>query len=457
MNRILFCCAFAVVACGGPGGRGPELGALSVDITQAPSDASCISLTVSGGNRQATRLEQALAPGVSTVFTLNGLPTGAVLVTAFAAPGNCQAAPTWLADPVSTTIPAGGVASLTLVLHRNGQAAVVVDFQDDIKTVGTLAGSAGKAGAADGIGPAARFTGPSGVWADGAGNLFVADPYTCTIRQVVIATGAVTTIAGSGVCSRVDGTGRAAGFAAPDAITGDGAGNLYVAEPCSIRRVTVPAAAVTTLAGGTCGAAADGVGPAARFLFLTSVATDGASLFLSDSNDCTIRKLNLSSGAVTTIAGAHGVCALTDGAANVGRLSGPDGLALDAGRGLLYFGDFLAVRRLTLSTGALVTLAGVAGVQGARDGIGTGALFFQVAGLALDGAGNVFVSDSTLIRKLYAQTGAVVTIAGTPGGGYADGSGAGAQFAFVQGLAVNPSNGALFVADTSNSIIRNLQ
>ena len=97
--------------------------------------------------------------------------------------------------------------------------------------VTTLAGTAGQSGSADGTGAAARFNGPNGIASDGAGNLYVADSDNYTIRKVVIATGAVTTFAGAaGQSGSTDGTGAAARFYYPAGIASDGAGNLYVAD-----------------------------------------------------------------------------------------------------------------------------------------------------------------------------------------------------------------------------------
>src|SRR5204863_356 len=116
-----------------------------------------------------------------------------------------------------------------------------------------LAGGLGGPGNIDGTGAAARFAKPYGVAADGAGNLFVADNQNNTIRRIVIATGAVTTLAGTaGQYGNVDATGAAAPFNYPSGVASDGAGNLYVVDDGNdtIRKIVIATAAVTTLAGG---------------------------------------------------------------------------------------------------------------------------------------------------------------------------------------------------------------
>lgn len=115
-----------------------------------------------------------------------------------------------------------------------------------VGAVTTLAGS--RPGSTDGIGAAARFYAPRGVAVDGAGNLYVTDVYT--IRKVVVATGAVSTLAGTaGMLGSSDGIGAAARFSVTEGATLDGAGNLYVADSQNntIRKVVVATGAQRTV------------------------------------------------------------------------------------------------------------------------------------------------------------------------------------------------------------------
>ena len=106
--------------------------------------------------------------------------------------------------------------------------------------VSTLAGS-GASGSANGTGAAAQFNFPSGVAADGSGNVYVADRYNNRTRRVVVATGAVTTLAGSGVAGFADGIAVVAQFFLPLGVGLDGAGNVYVADQGNHRiRVVKP-------------------------------------------------------------------------------------------------------------------------------------------------------------------------------------------------------------------------
>ena len=153
--------------------------------------------------------------------------------------------------------------------------------------VTTLAGNT--IGYADGTGTAALFSGPEGVMIHGA-DLYVADSGNNRIRKIVIATGVVTTLAGN-TAGYADGTGTAALFNYPNDIATDGT-NLYVSDANNnrIRTIVIATGAVATLAGNTSGYA-DGTGTAALFSAPNSITTDGTSLFVSDFNNSRIRRI----------------------------------------------------------------------------------------------------------------------------------------------------------------------
>jgi sugar lactone lactonase YvrE len=113
-----------------------------------------------------------------------------------------------------------------------------------------VAGTEDQAGSTDGTGAGARFDGLDGIACDGAGNLYVADAYNFTIRKIVIATRAVTTLAGAaGQYGSADGTGAAARFDALRGIASDGVGNLYVADGNTVRKIVIASATVSTVIG----------------------------------------------------------------------------------------------------------------------------------------------------------------------------------------------------------------
>ena len=151
----------------------------------------------------------------------------------------------------------------------------------------------------------ARFSGPTAIISDGAGNLYVADTANSTIRKIVVATGAVTTFAGAGSPGSADGTGAAARFSYPYGIASDGAGNLYVADTgnSTVRKIALSTGAVTTVVGkaGQTGST-DGIGAAARFNYPYGIASDGAgNLYVADTGNGTIRKVAIGSATLSTV------------------------------------------------------------------------------------------------------------------------------------------------------------
>jgi hypothetical protein len=325
-------------------------------------------------------------------------------------------------------------------------------------TVTTLAGQAGTSGFTDGSGAAARFYFPSDAAVDAAGNIYVADTDNHTIRKVTPA-GTVTTLAGlAGTNGSADGSGTAARFNHPSGVAVDAAGNVYVADTDNdtIRKIT-SAGVVTTLAGsaGVSGSA-DGSGTAARFSGPSGIAADAAgNLYVADTLNHTIRKVT-SSGAVSTVAGLAGASGSADGTGAVARFHGPQGLAVDS-LGNLYVADTNndTIRKVVLSTGAVNTVAGQAGISGSADGTGSQARLYFPSGVAVDRSGNLYVADTenSTIREI-TSAGVVLTVAGQAGvSGGDDGAGIAARFHFPAGLAVDDA-GDIYVADTSNHTLR---
>lgn len=325
-------------------------------------------------------------------------------------------------------------------------------------TLELVAGNIGSTGNIDDTGIAARFNRPRGLAIDSAGNLYTADLFSHTIRKIT-STGVVTTFAGTpGTSGSADGTGMNARFNAPQGVAVDSAGNLYVTDTgnAAIRKIT-PDGVVITFAGvaGTPGSA-DGIGANARFSGPTGIALDSANnLYVADSGNHTIRKID-SAGNVSTFAGTAGMPGSTDATGAGARFNFPGAIAID-GIGNLYVADTAndAIREIT-STAVVTTLAGAAGMVGSTNGIGPGARFSNPAGIALDTAGNIYVSDlgNDTIRKI--ATGAVVsTLAGLPGTIGCDDGGAAARFDSPFGLAVD-SKGNVYVADSNNNTIRRI-
>ena len=352
--------------------------------------------------------------------------------------------------------------------------------------VNTLAGSSGVAGSADGTGSGARFNYPSGVALDGSGNVYVSDTYNSAIRKIT-PVGVVHTLAGAlGSLDSVDDVGNNARFSLPTGVAVDGADNVYVADiyGSTIRQVT-SAGEVSTIAGsaGSYGST-DGDGDLALFRFPARVAVDSSeNLYVADNENFTIRKIT-PAGVVSTIAGLPGSSGTNDGQGGSARFSGPCGIAVDKS-GIVYVTDSLnkitvyqghmlllsenptgtgncTIRKLTPSgTNWMVsTIAGDPKVSGWADGTGTNALFADPEGIAVDASSNLFVVDTgnDIVRKITpsGNTWQVSTIAGrVEGFGHVDGVGTNAMFGDPGGIAVD-SAGNLYIADTANNTIRKI-
>ncbi len=322
--------------------------------------------------------------------------------------------------------------------------------------VTTLAGMPGSAGYADGVSNTALFNGPSGITPDGFGNVFVADDNNNLIRKITPG-GVTTTFAGTVGFGSTDATGIAARFNYPAAIAVDAADNAYVCDYLNftIRKIT-SAGVVTTLAGlaGNSGSA-DGTNATARFLNPAGAAVDPAgNLYVADSGNDTIRKIT-SAGVVTTLAGNAGNAGSQDGLGGAAQFNNPLGIALDAATNLYVAdnGNF-EIRKIT-PAGLVSTLAGNAHETGYLDANSTNAWFAGPTGIAVDGAGNIYVSDTpNLVVRKIAPSGAVSTIAGAVfSRGSTDGTGSAANFGAPWGLALDSATN-IIVVDADNNLIR---
>ncbi len=315
-----------------------------------------------------------------------------------------------------------------------------------------------------GLATAAQIGTPPSVALNSAGDLFIADSGDSRIRRMIAATGVITTIAGNGTYGYSGDGGPAidAQLQDPQAIAVDAAGNLFISEHVGghVRRVDAATGVVTTVAGnGTFGYAGDG-GPAtlASLSYPLGIGFDGAGgLFIADTNSNRIRRVDPATGIITTIAG-NGIPAFggDGGPATAANLNYPVAVAADAA-GDLFIADYVnfRVRRVDVATGVITTVAG--GGTSATDADGGLAVDAHIIanGLALDADGNLFISDNnTRVRRVDAVTNIISTVAGGSLGFGGDGGPATAASLFgPTGLGFD-SWGNLFIADTGNIRVR---
>jgi sugar lactone lactonase YvrE len=319
----------------------------------------------------------------------------------------------------------------------------------------TVVAGADSAGLVNGIGVAARFNHPFGLAVDAAGNVYIADEGNSVIRKMDITT-QVTTFAGMpGVTGAANGVDTAASFYKPFGVATDAAGNVYVADAGNNQiRVITPAGVVSVFAG--TGASGLGNGSAANATFNSpmGVAVDGSgNVYVADYGNDLIRKIS-TAGTVSTFAGS-GATGADNGADTSATFNLPESVAVDAA-GNVYVADNGndIIRKIT-PAGMVSTLAG-SGMAGSANGTGTAASFNSPFGIAVDGAGNVYVADAgnNQIRKITAA-GVVSTFAGSGAKGANNATGAAASFNTPSGVAVDGA-GNVYVADENNNLIRKI-
>jgi sugar lactone lactonase YvrE len=272
----------------------------------------------------------------------------------------------------------------------------------------------------------------------------------------------VSTLAGNGVAGFADGSGGPNGTAQlfwPVGVAFDGAGNVIVGDQFNERiRKIAPDGTTTTLAGNGTSGFADGSGASAEFREPVGVAVGGdGTVYVADYNGNRIRKV-APDGTTSTLAGngTAGFFNGSGGANGTTQFNSPVGLALD-GAGTLFVGDSFNRRiRKVAPDGSTTTLTGD-GTFGSIDGSG-GATEFEVpSGVALGPGGTLYVADpnDNRIRKV-APDGSTTTLAGNGLAGLVDGSGGRngtAELFEPYGVAAD-SDGNVYVADFHNNRIR---
>ena len=406
----------------------------------------------------------------------------------------------------------GGPAINAMLNQPNGLAVdgsgnlYIADLDNHVRRVSaagiitTVAGAGGSGYSGDG-GPAitAQLNYPAAVAADGFGNLYIADYDNHRIRKVSPG-GIISSVAGGGTGGD-GGPAIKARLANPSAVAVDGSGNLYIADAGSwrIRKVSTDGI-ITTIAGiGIRGFSDDGI-PAtgARLLYPIGVAVDApGSIYILEfeshyaGGSTLVRKVapdgllstayyNFSdeswefswpSAIALDIAGslyvadpyAGQIVRISAGGANsrVAGTSLPVGIAVD-GAGNVYIAAIEGFRDFRVwkvsKDGIITPVAGGGRSDPGDDGPAMSVQFSNLAGVAADELGNLYILDGNRVRKISAN-GIITTIAGTVTSGYSGDGGpaTSAQFNRPRGIWVDPTGQKIFVADSGNNAIRVLQ
>ena len=343
--------------------------------------------------------------------------------------------------------------------------------------INTVAGNHTEGFGGDG-GPAidAEFSGPAGLALDASGNLYIADFVNNRIRKVVHTTGIITTIAGTGDTlgssyggySGDGGPATGADLYNPTGIVLDASGNIFFSDQGNhrIRKIDVSTGIITTVAGnGTAGYTGDGIAATALELYYPcGITLDSAgNLYIADWQNNRIRKVVMSTGIITTIAGTGDAGYSGDGGpATAAKFNKPSGLTFDAS-GNLYISEYgnNTVRKIVMATGIVTTIAGsgVPGYTGDGGAAATAQLFEPLA-VRTDTAGNLYIADwrNYVVRVVWAATGIITTIAGDNINSYSGDGGpaTSAGMSSVDGMVLDV-HGNLLVSDELNNVIREIQ
>jgi len=323
---------------------------------------------------------------------------------------------------------------------------------------------------------------PTSVTLDGAGNLYIADNLHNRVRKVTASTGLISTIAGNGDPTYTGDNGPAASATlnAPSGVALDGAGNLYIADSGNnaVREIAASTGILTTAAGnGTLGSAGDGVAATSAELNQPQGITVDASgnLYIADTSNHLIRRVDAVSGIISTVAGNGTTNPVTgdgsymgdNGPAIQAGLDFPYAVAFDAS-GNMYIPDsknnvvrkVAAVSGMVTPNSTITTFAGTGAPGFSGDGgAATAADLWSPEGVVADPAGNLYIADTQNagIRKVGSATGFISTVAQNGvGEDFNGGALATVSLYGPIGLFLD-SAGDLYVADSLNMIVQELQ
>ncbi len=342
------------------------------------------------------------------------------------------------------------------------------------QTISTVTGNGYDAGTSNGGysgdgGPAtsAELYAPTGMAFDDSGNIFVADYGNHRVRKVIVSDGIIVTVAGGGISGTGDGgqaTTAVLGF--PQGVAFDPSGDFYIADELAnrIRKVTVATGVITTVAGtGNVGYCPDGI-PATDGSLNRPYGValdDSGNFFIADWGNNVVRKVFASTGTILTIAGNRTSGYSGDGgSATTAELHGPSGVAVDT-EGNVYIADFFnnEVRKVTMSRGIINSVAGNYAIGGGYSGDGGQATDAEIetVNIFVDRYENLYIPNGNdIVRKVTSYSGIITTIAGTYRyvGYSGDGGPATAAEMYGPADAIVDNNGNIYIADEVNNVIR---
>ena len=386
--------------------------------------------------------------------------TSAGMVTTLAGtpgtPGSANGTPGSFNLPTGVTVDSSGVVYVADTLNCTIRTITTTGV------VSTLAGLALNPGTAGGTGNQARFNGPGGIVSDGGANLYVADTGNNAVR-LVTTSGVVTPYSGTpGTSGSLDGFGVSALYNQPTGIAIRSDGTLYVVDSGNnlVRLIQVVNGAISTytLAGLVARSGATDLPTLTRYSTPAGICVinSGSNLLVSDSTAHVIREVAIDGSSVSTLAGAPGQSGTGTGLS--GQLNGPTGVYAPSSTSLVYIADTgnHAIRTYDPS-GGVQNYAGLPGTPGTTDGVSAGLARFNSPKGVFVLNGTVYIADTgnhTIRRVVSNEVNVFAGAAGVPGS--TDNNGIQARFNFPSGITADPNTSFIYVADTNNHTIRQI-
>ncbi len=335
------------------------------------------------------------------------------------------------------------------------------------QTITTIAGNGFAGYNGDGIlAINAELHSPQNITLDAQGNIYIVDLLNSRIRKVTVSTGLISTVAGTDSAG-YNGDGILATSAklhSPHDIKLDALGNIYIADIGNkrIRKITVSTGIISTIAGtGISGYNGDGIAAdTAQLMSPCAIALDtSGNVYIADQLSSRIRKVTVATGLISTIVGT-GINGYNGDsiAFDTAKISTPIGIAVDK-YGNVYISDQTTrIRKIDISNGLIYTIAGTVASTYNGDGNALTTNIYNASGLFIDVDGNIYFGDegSYRARKIIASTGMISTIAGTGAISYNGDNilAINANLA-AAGVALDTS-GNVYIADAGNSRIRKI-
>ncbi|WP_010299748.1 hypothetical protein [Candidatus Odyssella thessalonicensis] len=321
--------------------------------------------------------------------------------------------------------------------------------------VSTFVGSPYSRGYQEGTGSAARFENPYAITIDSSGTLYVADNGNYRIRKIT-SSGTTSLLAGSGTTGYAEGTGASAQFNTFQwGIAADNSGNVYVSDTTNNRVRKITSGGTTSLLAGSTSGYQEGTGAGARLSSPRGLAVNSAgTVYVATATSERIRAIT--SGGTTSLLAGSGATGYVEGTGSAAQFSTPTSVAVDSS-GTVYVIDANNYRIRKITSGGTTSLF-AGSTQGYAEGTGSAARFnfFNLipSGITVDNAGTVYVADTFNYRiRTITPGGVTSTLAGTTQGFVVDVPGAVAKFDRPVGIAVDNSSGAVYIANYDGSCI----